>query len=421
MCGLVGMVGTLEYKHKKAMLELLYLDTLRGFDSTGLATVNRKREYQLRKMAIPGCDFVQNDSVVKMMSWQDQLWIGHNRFKTTGDVSKANAHPFVVEDKEGNALLIGAHNGTLDNKFEIERNLGKKYDTDSEGLFNLLMEAPSFKDAISKLRGAWSLVFWDPTTDRINFCRNKERPLVYAYSKDRKVMVWASEAWMILAACRRNDVELETNDKGLSCYSTVPDYLYSMEIPQVVNRELPELEREGGYAGQARTFQGQWNNWWDGEKEDDNVRYLPRNQQSEEQEAAKKRAQEAEDAFKEDEKKILTLGLPPGTRRGYEGQPITDKEFENIKSRGCAWCDDPIEKVWAFIEDKAMVCNNCLNDSHPKGDCVRPDDLDDPPFDLEEEPRDTLKKLGRAKSHSKDSPEYKRLIEAAVTGAKAVG
>lgn len=231
MCGLVGMVGTLAWKHKKAMAELLFLDTLRGRDSTGLAAVARNREVTLRKMTVPGCEFIEYPAVEKMMKHDDQLWIGHNRFKTTGDVSKANAHPFQVLDNEGDIILVGAHNGTLENKSEIERQLGQKFDTDSEGLFNLLTEAPNFKAAINKLRGAWSLVFWDPTTDTVNFCRNKERPLVFAFTKDRKVMVWASEAWMILAACRRNDIELETNDKGQTCWSTLSDYLYTLEIP----------------------------------------------------------------------------------------------------------------------------------------------------------------------------------------------
>lgn len=405
MCGLVGMVGTLEWKHKKAMAELLYLDTLRGRDSTGLAAVKRDRSVITRKMTVPGYEFIEYPAVGQMMAHNDQLWIGHNRFKTTGEINKANAHPFEILDDEGDIILIGAHNGTLHNKYEIERIVEKKFDTDSEGLFHLLTHAATFKDAISRLDGAWSLVFWDPTADSINFCRNKERPLVFAFTKDRKVMVWASEAWMILAACRRNDVELETNDKGLSCYSTSPDCLYTMEIPQARDQRLPDLKREEGYTGQVSRFRSHQQHWWG--EEDDGVRYgtTGKSVQSEEQEATKKRAEEAEAAEREDEKKIITLGLPPGTRRGYDGQHITQEEFDKIKEAGCGWCGDPIERIWGFIEEKVMVCKNCLQDTHPKdGDRVRSDN-DDPPFDLNPK--------------SENSEEHKRLVAASVGAAKA--
>lgn len=421
MCGLVGMVGTLGYKHKRAMAELLYLSALRGRDSTGLTTVDRRRRYITRKSTVQAAEFIDFPVVGSMMSNDDQVWIGHTRARTTGEVSKANAHPFEVLDDDGDAVLIGAHNGTLNNKYEIERNLDNKFDTDSEALFNLLVAAPNFKEAIGKLEGAWSLTFWDPTADKMNFIRNKERPLIYAYTKDRKALVWASEAWMILAACRRNDIELETNDKGLSCYSTLADHLYSLEIPQKAGVDLPDLVREEGYVGQVPRFrQGVYNHWWNDEA-DDGVSYSV-NRTREEQEAAKKRAEKAEADFKEDEKKIVHIGMPAEHRRGFEGRPIPIKEFEKIKNDGCAWCGDEFENVWAFIEDKAMVCGRCLSDGHPKGDCLRQGkDADDPPFDLGPEPdvKDTLAACDRYCEHSDVSEEHKRLIEQSVK--KAVG
>jgi glucosamine 6-phosphate synthetase-like amidotransferase/phosphosugar isomerase protein len=200
MCGLVGMAGDLSFDLRKVMKELLFFNTLRGKDSTGVAAVARDRSVTIKKLTVPGYEYIEYPFVDNMMKSTDQIWIGHNRFKTMGDVSRFNAHPFEVLDEEDKITLVGAHNGTLNNKFDIETDLKEKFGTDSEALFNLLVEEETYKKAIGKLKGAWSLVWWDAPENTIFFCRNKERPLFYAFTKDRKVIIWASEAWMIQLA-----------------------------------------------------------------------------------------------------------------------------------------------------------------------------------------------------------------------------
>ena len=409
MCGLVGAAGTLEYKHKRVMLDLLFLDSLRGRDSTGLAAVKRNREIMIRKQTVPGYEFIEIPAVYKMMDNGDTLWMGHNRLKTQGEISRANAHPFEVLDDNGDVLLVGAHNGTLNNKYEIERTIKDKFETDSEGIFNLLTKAPNFKEAIGMLRGAWSLTWWDATTDTLHFCRNKERPLVYAFTKDRKVVFWASEAWMIVNAAKRNGVELDTNDKGLACYATLPDSLYSLEIPEEKDKELGGFTRTGGYSGaQSGWFpQRNWGeNWWD-EDEDDNVRYLPSTKDKEKSEEGKKREEETRAAEEADAKKIITLGTPDDplyNKRGYKGEVITEAQLKEITDAGCAWCGTSLEnKRFAWLEEKAVVCHDCMYDRHPKpGRWVHPDD--------EERPA------------QEGSVEHERLVAASVASAKkAVG
>jgi asparagine synthetase B (glutamine-hydrolysing) len=403
MCGLVGMVGFLEHKHKQAMKELLYLDTLRGMDSTGLTSVDRNKQVLTRKMAVPGYEFIQHPVVDKAMGFADQLWIGHNRYKTVGAANRANAHPFEVLDDEGDVLLVGAHNGTLDNKWDIERDLGnERFDTDSEALFNLLVDQPTFKDAIAKLKGAWSLVWWDPTANALHFCRNDKRPLVYAFSKDRKVLVWASEAWMLLAACKRNGIELAENERGFSCYETIVDNLYTMVIPQERNVALPELQREGGYLGApSNNFQAvrRIREWW----HDDDPN----------QEPAKTPAQGA--------KETTTVGAPKpaqvidiGFAKGFEGEPITYARFNAIKAKGCSWCKDPIlkEDAAAFIAAEEVVCLGCLLDRHSKdGDRVRQEG--DNPLD------DDIPWVDDPNQPQEGTPEYRQLINAALGSAKA--
>jgi predicted glutamine amidotransferase len=415
MCGLVGMAGTLTYRHKLVMKDLLFLDSLRGKDSTGISALKRDRSLLTRKFTVPGYEFIEYPVVERAMSDGDQLWIGHNRFKTTGEISKQNAHPFEVYDTEGDVILVGAHNGTLLNKYELDKRLAERFDTDSEALFNHLVVAKDFKEAISIVKGAWSLVFWDATTDKINFLRNKERPLCFAYSKDRESIIWASEAWMLINACRRNGLELEQNAKGLSCYVTNVDTLYSLEIPQEKGKKLPDLSREGGYSGAPEhTFhqQGYHHGWWDQYGDDDP------NVDEEKQKAAAKGSEKAKADGETTEKKIITLGDYRTTYSGFKGERLTEEQYLAIKEKGCAWNGCEIKGGFAFIDEKNIVCTDCMGDRHPKdGDRVRQlycpfedDPLDDDPaFDIG--------------PYQEDSPEYKSLIEAAALGsaAKTVG
>jgi predicted glutamine amidotransferase len=424
MCGLIGMAGFLEYKHKQMMKELFFLNTLRGRDSTGLSAVKRDRTIATRKMTVPGYEFIEYPVVDKAMSHADQLWIGHGRYKTTGDVNKANAHPFEVLDDEGDVLLCGAHNGTLTNKYEIERKLkGDKFDTDSEALFNLLTEMNNTKEAIALLKGAWSLTWWDPTTDSVHFLRNNERPLTYAFTKDKKVIIWASEAWMLVNAARRNGVELDTNEKGLSCYATLPDNLYTLKIPQERDKELPALEREGGYVGApANNFQKgvhRFQQWWG--EDDPNV---PQREGT-----PAKGAQTQASAG--DEKKVVNIGYPPTSFnnthtqhgnhiRGFNNQQLPMDAFKKIRAKGCAWCHEAIDEnlIFAFLNEDNLVCVRCLRDTHPK-ECVH-DDIDEEEDFLDDDLPFDLTDKGRIAQHR--SEEYKRLMSSASNQVKkAIG
>lgn len=392
MCGLVGFAGMLEHKHRNAMKELLFLNTLRGKDSTGLTSVSRDKLVLTRKMTVPGYEFIEHPTVDRIMKHGDQLWLGHGRYKTHGDISRANAHPFEVLTDEGEVLLVGTHNGTLVNKAQVEgkANLGK-FETDSEALFNWLTVAPDYKKAIAELRGAWSLVWWDPTTNCLHFCRNDERPLVYAYTKDRKALVWASEAWMIINACRRNGVELDKSDKGTVCLMTNVDTLYTLEIPQERDRVLPDLVKTGGFSGQPKNvFQGghkRWNSFWETEYEE-----------TEKKAAAEKKEGTADST--ETGSNVVTLGYPPNYR-GYGGQPISKEDFEKIQDGGCGWCHGDVDnlKAFAFLDEQTLVCHKCLRDLHPKET-----DDDDYDADLDDDIPFIL-----ASPKSEDSPEAKRL------------
>lgn len=157
-----------------------------------------------------------------------------------------NAHPFCFNDH-----LVGAHNGTLWPEAEKRLKASVKESdlcgTDSELIFANLAVYEDPKTTIEKLQGAWALSWWDGRNDTINFIRNKERPLFYAFDEDRKILVWASLAEMILLGFQSNLIKLPKDTK---VHYLPEDTLITWKIPTVNDKfseEPLKRQRMTGY------------------------------------------------------------------------------------------------------------------------------------------------------------------------------
>lgn len=201
MCGLVGFAGDLFLKDREVFKELLYHDVVRGKDSTGIA-VCKGGSFSILKQASPSYLFLQNnakkiDSLVELTS---KAILGHNRAATQGAVTDANAHPFIAGD------LVGTHNGTLTVRSFNDLDPLKKYDTDSEAIYQY-MNKYGFQETFDKLDGAWALVWYDSNTEELNFIRNEKRPLFYALAGSlRNKIYWSSEKGLLEWVLSRHDV-----------------------------------------------------------------------------------------------------------------------------------------------------------------------------------------------------------------------
>jgi glucosamine 6-phosphate synthetase-like amidotransferase/phosphosugar isomerase protein len=382
MCGLVGIYSSnMLAKHKDVLSAMLYLDTWRGRDSTGVAAIRHNADTVVLKSTVPGYEFVEGPKLDQHLKLNDFCWIGHNRFGTMGKNIKTNAHPFTIDDDQGACLLVGAHNGTLKNKHVLLDHV--KFGTDSEALYNNIA-VEGLEKSIEKVEGAWALTYYDHIEEELRIIRNKERPLFYAFEEGKKTLIWASEMWMIRVACSRYDVKLE----GDKVFAFAEDTLYRFPAPMKMNEEIG-MERKGGIVGkQTPTFFQNWNRerCTGGETGGHTTTHTqgaatrPGSSTSSTAIAASS-TQSTTPPLNNGEKLVVTNasssddtsnGQPDGKVRdilsakkykGYSGVLLTAKELELQLENGCGWCELEFiteKDKFAWLAPSKPICHKCL-------------------------------------------------------------
>ncbi len=224
---------------------LLLLDYFRGQDSTGVAIVSKKGKVDVLKIADdPIMLFQQVDFDQTVVGVSDAIWIGHNRAATIGSTTRSNAHPFKARH------ITGVHNGTLEKScfWELGGRLENEYGTDSETVFQHIA-AYGVDDTISRLQGAWALVWYDEKAETLNMIKNDKRPLYLCKTErdNTKFLTWASEFKMIVAARAMADVgdgKLITDEEGYGFFPLPNDMLHTWTKEQLMAGDLEPVIRE---------------------------------------------------------------------------------------------------------------------------------------------------------------------------------
>ena len=127
------------------------------------------------------------------------FYVGHNRWATKGasDLDE-NAHPF----KEGAVTLV--HNGSLRGQWRLPDH--EQFAVDSNNIAHAINEI-GIDETVSKLQGAFVLVWHDQRDQTLNFIRNDERPL-YLAKLSTGTWFWASEKDMLLWILNRRKVKV---------------------------------------------------------------------------------------------------------------------------------------------------------------------------------------------------------------------
>lgn len=215
MCGLVGVAGDVSYRVRtKIFKDMLDVCQLRGRDSTGVIKVTKDLEYDHMKQVGPPVYLYDSNMWDKQIEAGDAAaLVGHCRHKTSGDVNRRNAHPFDFPEHG----IIGVHNGTLRSHQKLDTYTYQK--VDSEVLYgHLAQNGP--EETFNKTEGAWACVWWNDQEKTLNFIRNDQRPLWFTWSKDARMMFWASEPWMFGSVAR--DIDLWDGGEQKQVYIPLP-------------------------------------------------------------------------------------------------------------------------------------------------------------------------------------------------------
>lgn len=225
MCGIVGAFGLITQKEERIFQQLLVVDALRGDHSTGVLSVKRgSDEHYIAKAVGNPFDLLDSNAFKNITKGFSRVLLGHNRYATTGNVNKKNAHPFEVGD------IIGVHNGTLRNKYQLADSA--MFQVDSENFYHHV-EKHGLRDAVNIAEGDYCFVWWDTAFNEINFLRNAGRPMWLCTNRSKSAVFFASERWMLDSILYRND------DEALEIYSLPTDMHTRFSISNMGKIEKP--------------------------------------------------------------------------------------------------------------------------------------------------------------------------------------
>ena len=241
MCGIVGVLG--EHEAAPLLVESLKRLEYRGYDSAGIATVDKGRLGRRR-------------AVGKLVNLSDRLvhepltgkaGIGHTRWATHGAPNENNAHPHSTRQ------VAVVHNGIIENYRELREELaakgiGYETDTDTETVALLtqayLDEGQSPRDAalstVSRLTGAYALCFLFEGEEDLLIAARQGSPLAIGYGSGE--MFVGSDA-IVLAPLTDRITYLEEGDFAFVTRTQV-EILDTARRP--ANREIKTVEIETG-------------------------------------------------------------------------------------------------------------------------------------------------------------------------------
>ena len=187
MCGIVGYIGPREAY--PIIITGLKRQEYRGYDSTGVALINRDglRVYKKKGKVAE----LEESLLGKPLS--AHIGIGHTRWATHGEPSDRNAHPHT--SASGKLAMI--HNGIIENYGQLKTELlNKGYtftsDTDTEVLLNFIEEIKknnqcsleeAIRIALKRVAGAYVILVLDVDNPDTIIAARKGSPLVIGIGK----------------------------------------------------------------------------------------------------------------------------------------------------------------------------------------------------------------------------------------------
>ena len=240
MCGVFGIIGNENVVPSllKGLLELEY----RGYDSSGIATLNKDNKIELRRCVGRVEKLIESVNSDELSS---HIAIGHTRWATHGQVNISNAHPHKTDE------VAVVHNGNIENFVELRRFLSSngiycETDTDTEVIPKLvtlylhkgMSPMPAVQKAMTKIDGSFAILLLFSSYDN----------LMIAAKNDNSLVIGLSE----------NGVVISSDTNSISCFVDEAIYLQNNDIVSLqksgfevfnnnalVQRNFCKLDRSG--------------------------------------------------------------------------------------------------------------------------------------------------------------------------------
>lgn len=204
--------------------------------STGIFQVDKDSMIHWRKQAVCASAFVEEEIAKASINKAASMLInvGHVRHATSGAKTTENAHPFEATRADG-SRIIGVHNGSLYDGWK-SKPYGKDFEVDSAWMMHMLAQEGA--DAFEYFNGAFALVWYDSKhPNHLFMARNKDRPLCYMVTEDRKNLLGSSELGMLTWLAGRNGFKLEKEGAFTTPFYLADGMIYKFSLKSLGNFE----------------------------------------------------------------------------------------------------------------------------------------------------------------------------------------
>ena len=232
MCGIFGFAKTSGRQSdneldilKRVVTELTDESSIRGTDSTGFSIIDKNNRYTYKTLVDSSTlvSYPEWDILLDKVNRDTTIFMGHVRLATTGSIKVENAHPFNI------GSVTGVHNGIIHNYNQVSKELGKDTpDVDSQVLFQSLNKREMSK-AFEDIDGDFAITWVKDSNSKVHLARESGRPMVVAYWKKARVLLWASTRDILLDAMTRAGLVLPIK-------KVKEDYIYTYDTDMFDSR-----------------------------------------------------------------------------------------------------------------------------------------------------------------------------------------